>query len=233
MGLMTWVRGLTGLFFPHVCLACEQSLETEGALLCISCETGLPFNASWAQPVNELTDRLAGRLPVTYAAAAYDFAEGTICQRLIHALKYHHRPDVGLQLGARFGEKLASLPILTDLDGIVPVPIHTRRRRTRGYNQAEVIAEGLASIMKVPVYSKALRRSSFRGSQTRRGKLERLANVESAFSVGDGTFAGSHLLLVDDVMTTGATLDFCGNALLAAYPGLRLSVATLAITERG
>lgn len=232
MGLGDWWRGLGELFFPTVCLSCSAALGFSGELLCMSCNEDLPTTENWKQEENELTDRLLGRLPLQFAAAAYTFRDGNVCQQLIHALKYQHRPDIGRRLGANYGSVLAAAPSLRDLTGIVPVPIHHRRRQQRGYNQAEAIAEGLSVPLKVPVYSDALRRKSFAGSQTKRGKLERLENVRDSFGVGRGNFTGGHLLLVDDVMTTGATLDFCGNILLAAHPDLRLSVATLAVTER-
>ena len=179
-----------------------------------------------------MTDRLAGRLPIVYGAGAYTFREGTVCQQVIHALKYHHRPDVGRQLGRRFGELLGQVPGLEDVTGLVPVPIHRRRRHARGYNQAEVIAEGLGEALGKPVYPEALRRRSFRGSQTKRGKLGRLENVQDSFAIGQGDFSGGHLVLVDDVLTTGATLDFCGNVLLEHHPGIRISVLVLAVAER-
>jgi len=226
-----WLRGLSSLFFPTTCLHCACPIDRADDLLCINCELNLPLTDSWQQPENDLTDRLAGRLAVSFAAAAYTFREGTVCQRLIHSLKYHHRPDVGRLLGARFGEVLTRAPTLSDLTGIVPVPIHKRRLHERGYNQAEAIAGGLSTALSIPVYPRALRRSSFRGSQTTRSKLERLENVRHSFSIGAGDFTDHHLLLVDDVMTTGATLDFCGNILLSTHPGLKLSIATLALAE--
>lgn len=231
MGIGNWFHGLSSLFFPNTCLQCAHPIDRAQDLLCISCERGLPLTDSWQMSENDLTDRLAGRLPVTFAAAAYIFREGTVCQQLIHSLKYHNRPDVGRLLGARFGEVLTQAPALSDLTGIVPVPVHNRRLQERGYNQAEAIATGLAAPLSLPVFPHALKRRSFKGSQTTRSKLERLENVRHSFTVGKGNFAGQHLLLVDDVMTTGATLDFCGNILLSAHPGLRLSIVTLALAE--
>ncbi len=227
-----WLRGLTSLFFPNVCLNCQVATARSTDLLCVSCEARLPPSESWQQPENDVTDRLAGRLPIVYGAGAYTFREGTVCQQLIHALKYHHRPDVGRQLGRRFGEVLRQVPALGDVTGLVPVPIHRRRRHARGYNQAEAIAEGLGEVLAKPVYAAALRRRSFRGSQTKRGKLERLENVQDSFAVGRGDFRDGHLVLVDDVLTTGATLDFCGNVLLEHHPGVRISVLVLAVAER-
>ena len=232
MGLATILRGLGSLFFPHLCLACRRSLSGSDQLLCLACASEMPFSDSYTHPENALTDRLEGRFPLVYGAYAYPFREGTVCQRLIHALKYHDRPDVGVLLGRELGTYLQTAEPLRDLTGIVPVPIHARRRRQRGYNQAEMIARGLAESLQVPVYADALRRADFRGSQTKMGKLQRLENVRDSFTVGEGDFSGGHLLLVDDVLTTGATVDFCAHALLAAYRDLRLSVATLAVAER-
>ncbi|NJB84626.1 ComF family protein [Lewinella marina] len=232
MSIAAWLRGLTSLFFPALCLGCRRAIEGHDQLLCVRCEAELPPNNSWRHTENEVTDRLAGRLPLVFGAAAYSFREGTVCQRLIHDLKYHHRPDVGRALGRRFGERLAGVEALADLHGIVPVPIHRRRRLQRGYNQAEAIADGLGEVLGVPTFPRALRRKSFRGSQTKRGKLERLENVRDSFALGRGDFAKRHLLLVDDVLTTGATLHFCGNALLEAHPDVRLSIAVLAVAER-
>ena len=232
MGLATILRGLGSLFFPHLCLACRRSLSSRDQLLCVACTAEMPLSDSYSRPENALTDRLEGRFPLVSGAYAYTFREGTVCQRLIHALKYHDRSDVGVTLGRELGTYLQASEPLRDLSGIVPVPIHARRRRQRGYNQAEEIARGLAESLQVPVHADALRRTEFRGSQTRMGKLERLENVRSSFTVGKGDFAGAHLLLVDDVLTTGATIDFCAHALLEAHPDLRLSVATLAVAER-
>ena len=202
------------------------------ALLCVACSVGLPESDSYRQPENAITDRLAGRVSLVFGGYAYVFRDGTVCQRLIHALKYHDRPDVGTALGARFGERLRAAEALRDLHGIVPVPIHGKRLRQRGYNQAERIAEGLADQLGVAVYPTALRRRDFQASQTRMGKLDRLENVRDTFIAGEGDFTDRHLLLVDDVLTTGATLDFCAQALLERHPGLRISVVTLAAAER-
>ncbi len=227
-----WIGGLTSLFFPTVCLNCQSALPRAEELLCLRCAARLPLSDTWQYAENAVSDRLAGRLPLIFAAAAYTFRDDTVCQRLIHALKYHHRPDVGRKLGERFGKVIRGVPALDDLSGIVPVPIHDRRRHERGYNQAEAIADGLGSALGIPTLPDALRRRSFAGSQTRKDKLERLENVRHSFGPGKGDFTGSHLLLVDDVLTTGATLDFCGNVLLDTHPGVRLSVVTLALAER-
>ena len=199
--------------------------------ICGTCYSGLAYVTTWNQPENDVTDRLAGRLPLVRGVALLHFNVDTVAQSLIHALKYHNRPEVGSQLGAELGRKLRQLPNMGDVRGIVPVPIHPARRAQRGYNQAEHIAEGLSATMEVPVYPDALVRTSFKGSQTKLTKLERIENVAASFQIGVGNFAGRHLLLVDDVITTGSTLDFCGDLLVKRHPGLRLSVATLAVAQ--
>lgn len=230
--LHTLGDGLWTLLYPRLCLNCQRTVSTgQRPQLCISCNNDLALTDHWLLPENAATDRLVGRLPITFGAALLSFSTGTVCQQLIHALKYYHRPEVGVQLGEQLGELIKEHPALRDLDGIVPVPIHPRRRHERGYNQAEKIAEGIAAVLGRPVYFEALRRVSFKGSQTKRTRYERVENTRESFGLGRGDFAGKHLLLVDDVLTTGATIDFCGNVLLEGHEGLRLGVATLAIAE--
>ncbi|WP_116107755.1 ComF family protein [Lewinella sp. IMCC34191] len=232
MGLGELFRSLGSLFFPSLCLNCRRTLASPDELLCVRCGNEMPVSDSYRHAENAVTDRLAGRFPLTFGAHAYTFREGTVCQALIHALKYHDRPDVGVALGRQFGTILQTAETLHDVAGIVPVPIHRRRRRQRGYNQAEKIAEGLAEALQVRVYPRALRRTAFAGSQTKMGKLERLENVRHSFTAGEGDFTGAHLIIVDDVLTTGATLDFCAHALLEKHAGLRVSVVTLAVAEK-
>jgi ComF family protein len=228
--LRTLGEGLSGLLYPRLCLNCRQTVtRDQPTQLCFSCQSDLALTEHWLLPENELTDRLTGRLPLTFGAALLSFNTGTVCQQLIHALKYHHRPDIGVELGQRLGTLLQAHPALQDLDGLVPVPIHPDRRHQRGYNQAEEIGQGISRVLGKPMYPDALRRSSFKGSQTKKSRFERVENTRESFVIGTGDFAGKHLLLIDDVLTTGATLDFCGNVLLEHHPELRLGIATLAI----
>lgn len=227
-------RGLGSLLYPTLCLNCRRPVtDDQEPQLCISCGGDLALTRHWEIPENQVTDVFKGRLDVQSGNALYTFNTGTACQSLIHALKYYRRPEIGEQLGELLGKKLKDHPALKDLNGIVPVPIHPARRHTRGYNQAEKIADGLAKSLGVPTYNHALKRTSFTGSQTKKTRFERVQNVEKVFAPGNGDFAGKHLLLVDDVITTGATLDFCGNILLEHHPGCAISIAALAMTEAG
>lgn len=224
--------GLLDLIYPSCCVHSGVPINRYAVPpLSLKSYARLERTGHWLLKENGLTDRLAGRLPLVFGAAYYHFAVDSPIQSLIHALKYYHRPEIGEQLGRDFARHLAPVDRLEDLTGIVPVPIHPTRRRERGYNQAEHIAKGLSDVLGVPIYPNALRRTEFRGSQTKLTAEERLENVRKAFGVGAGNFAGGHLLLVDDVLTTGATLDFCGQLLLEHHPGVRLSVATLAVAN--
>lgn len=227
--LLALGRAVRSLLYPTLCLnCCRPVTDEQSPQLCVSCASRLALTRYWEIPVNPVTDTLLGRLDVEMGVGLYHFTTDSVCQSLIHALKYHRRPDIGVQLGRQLGGYLADHPQLHDLYGIVPVPIHPARRHTRGYNQAEKIAEGLAEVLNVPTFHHALRRTSFRGSQTKKNRHERLDNVRRAFAPGEGNFSGKHLLLVDDVITTGATLDFCGNLLQQRFPDGKLSIATLA-----
>jgi len=225
-------RGLWSLLFPNLCLHCRASISPQQApALCVSCFNTLATTEHWQKSDNEVTDRLAGRLPLVFGGALYYFNVGSVCQSTIHALKYYHRPEVGEQLGQLFGDYLQSHPDLQDLDGIIPIPIHPQRLHQRGYNQAEYIAAGFSQALDTPVFPDALVRTSFKGSQTKKSRMDRLENVRNSFAIGKGDYANKHLLLVDDVITTGATLDFCGNLLLAQHAGCKVSIATLAMAS--
>ncbi len=162
----------------------------------------------------------------------YYFAKRSPIQRALFALKYYNQPDIGVRLGRDFGRALCKNPSFQKIDGIVPVPLHPRKERKRGYNQSTMLAEGLAELMGVPVLSDALVREQYTESQTRKKRMERFKNVGEVFAVRKpAALRNKHLLLIDDVLTTGATLEACGQKLLE-IPGVRLSVATIAIAKR-
>lgn len=225
-------HGLGSLFFPTLCLNCQRAIPgVQQTPLCLPCFSDLAPTNYWELPENPITDQLRGRLELQLGVALYFFNVGSVCQTLMHALKYYQRPEIGDELGRQLGTYLLHHPTLHDLAGVVPVPIHPRRLHERGYNQAERIASGVASVLRVPVYPHALTRTNFKGSQTKMDRLQRLENVRNSFGPGHGDHAGQHLLLVDDVLTTGATLDFCGNLLLEQHANSKLSIATLAMAE--
>jgi ComF family protein len=169
-----------------------------------------------------------GRVNISYAASYYTFHKGSQFQKLIHKLKYHNKKEIGIVLGRHFGESLKKSAFFKDVDLIIPVPLHPKKEKIRGYNQAHMIAIGLGQSMQKPIETENLIRLVHTESQTRKSKLERWKNVDRIFDIrSTDSLCNKHILLVDDVVTTGATLESCAHAILKAE-GAKVSIATLA-----
>ncbi|MGI4740237.1 MAG: ComF family protein [Janthinobacterium lividum] len=224
---------LVALFFPRACLACHEPLVAGEAHLCTTCRTELPYTDYHLLPPahNPLARRFWGKLPVQHRLSYLRFLRHGRVQELLHQLKYRGQEGVGRALGQLYGAELAAAGLGPEFDLIVPVPLHRRKLARRGYNQAEAFATGLAAALPCSSAAHALRRTEHTATQTRKGRTERWQNVATVFEVAQPAIvAGRHVLLVDDVLTTGATLEACGAALLAA--GARaVSIATIACAE--
>ncbi|PHI21410.1 phosphoribosyltransferase [Lewinellaceae bacterium SD302] len=231
--LGTLKNGVLDLLYPQLCPGCDRSLSgnLSDQYLCLACTAELPFTNLHELVENPVTDKFAGRLRLRFGASMLYYRSGSLTQRMIVGFKYQKRSDIAVGLGRLYGQELREVDVLKDLAGIIPVPLHPSRFRQRGYNQAEKIATGLAESMNVAVLKKALKRNTFEVSQTKKGKEERFTNVEETFSAGATDLNDQHVLLVDDVLTTGATLEACAEALLAKYPRVIISIATLAVRE--
>ena len=230
--MITVFRDFLQLFFPRYCLACQQQVLTPSeVLLCTSCAYTLPqANVHNAQD-RDIMHKLYSQLPISHACAMYRLRKGGGVQRLVYALKYGNKPQVGLFLGKKYGTVLRSVPWHQDWDLIVPVPLHSARLRQRGYNQSSLFAQGLSTVLEVPWSDDCLRRTRNTKTQTKKSRLERLCNVEGAFCVTNPErVAGQHVLLVDDVVTTGATLSACA-ATLVAHGVRAVSIAALAVAD--
>lgn len=222
--------GLTHLFYPRLCDGCSKPLLQEEDVLCLNCSIyNLPRTAYHHIPENETFMRFAGRVRVEKATSlAYFTAEGLL-QHLLHKLKYDDRKDVGTYLGTQLGYDLQQVGWSTGIDAIVPVPLHPRKEAIRGFNQALVIAEGMGDVLNIPVYADVLKRTRFTETQTQKTREERMENMQGAFEVTEAAkISGKHILLIDDVLTTGATLEACALSLLAVQ-GAKLSIATIGI----
>jgi ComF family protein len=225
--------GLTHLIYPNLCVACGKDVPPNSICFCMPCrhrlaETTMHRNGS----DNEFTQRLWGRLPLSAATSMYYFYKKNPIQRALHQLKYKNRPDVGLKIGREMGRLMLESVDFQSIDAIVPVPLHPAKERLRGYNQSLLFAEGIGISLGIPVRADLLVRKTFTASQTRKKRLERHKNVNDMFVVEDKSqLYGKHFLLVDDVLTTGATLEICGRALLQA-PQTRISAATIAIAMK-
>ncbi|GGE55606.1 ComF family protein [Pedobacter psychrotolerans] len=226
-----WGSDLLGLLFPNLCNACGASLFQGEKLICTKCLFDLPFTDYHLYQENKVMKQLWGRVPLNAAMALLYFRKGATAQRLIHSLKYNGKTDVGLLLGSMIGERLKLSSQYSDIDFIVPVPLHHYKLRSRGYNQSSFIAEGIAQTINIPFKEEILIRTVSTESQTKKNRFSRYENMKAVFKVPEtNQIAGKHILLVDDVVTTGATLESCTNALLA-YGALKVSIAAVAFAE--
>ena len=225
----TWT-GFLHLLYPELCAGCGGELPAgNDACFCLHCRMKVSVSDMHLTRENEFTNRFWGRLPVESAAAMYYFSRKSPVQRALHQLKYHNKPEIGVKIGREFGKRLQASGLYRSVEAIIPVPLHPRKERLRGYNQSTMFARGLAETMEIPVLDKVLVRQAYTETQTRKKRMDRFKNMHDVFGVKKAApLAGKHLLLVDDVLTTGATLELCGQALLAV-PDIRLSLATMAI----
>ncbi|MGC4100226.1 ComF family protein [Ferruginibacter sp.] len=220
------------LFYPHICTGCGSDLLPQGNQLCVYCINDLP-HTNFAQFANNPIEKIFwARIPVTAAHSEFYFAKETLLQHLIHQLKYKNNTDIGIYLGEMMGNSLLQSGRFSQLDYLVPLPLYPDKERKRGYNQAAVICKGISEIMQVPVLNDNVVRRRFTETQTRKHRTERWENVEGSFVVNDPTvLQGKKILLVDDVVTTGATLEACGSTILQV-PGTKLYIATLAYATK-
>jgi ComF family protein len=228
---LLWLSDIVSLIYPRICVCCGNSLWKHEKIVCNACGFRLPKTNNHLEPENPVSRVFHGRVPVESAAAFLLFNKGNKVQLLIHHLKYKGRKDVGIWLGEEYGKVLRHSPSFTGIDLIIPVPLHKKRLMQRGYNQSDQFAKGLSKWMQLPVENKLLVRNRATATQTRKGRFDRWKNVEDIFSLnGPERISGRHVLLVDDVITTGATLESC-IAVLRAVPGVRVSVATIATAK--
>jgi ComF family protein len=225
------VKDLLSLFFPKICAACGSSLYRHEGHLCNSCYIHLPksnFHISRGNPVERL---FWGRVPLLAAGSFYLFNKGTRVQRLLHELKYKGRQEAGETVGGWYARDLKSHTEFAGADYIVPVPLHARRLKQRGYNQSMSFAKGLSEELGIPVNEKLISRRAFSATQTRKSKFTRWENVNEIFVVDPAVdLRNKHILLVDDVVTTGATIEACYHA-FAKQADVFMSVATIAYAE--
>jgi ComF family protein len=225
-------ESMVHLIYPELCVACNRELPAADTCFCLPCSLKLiPFQMDCPSD-NAFTNRFWGRIPVEWGVAAYHFSRKSPVQKALHQLKYRNNPDVGVKMGRHIAVKLKYNSLVPQFDMIIPVPLHQTRERLRGYNQSAMFARGISEIMDVPVRTDCLKRVVATSTQTRRKRMERFSNVAEVFAVlKPEPLRGKRILLVDDVLTTGATLELCAAA-LSQVEGVRMGMATIAIADK-
>lgn len=218
---------LLHLAFPHVCEGCgTDNLQAEH-LLCLHCLSSLPETNFHLHANNPIEKIFWGRIQVYCATAQYYFTKESMIQHLMHQFKYRGNKEVGIYLGKLMGWALAGSNRFSFIDALVPLPLHKSKEHKRGYNQTSVLCEGISGVLNKPVWKHVIIRPEQTETQTRKGRIERWQNMEGKFELTDAkAIEGKHILLVDDVVTTGATLEACGREMLKAE-NVQLSIATL------
>lgn len=219
------------LFFPHVCFTCDERLITQEKYICMKCWHDLPVTQFHLKPDNKVAQLFWGRVQLEGAASYFAYKKGSKYQHLVHNIKYKGLKELGYETGFRYGLDLKESTTYQGVDCLVPVPLHPKKHKKRGFNQSEWIAEGIAGSMEKPVIADNLYRKTFTQTQTRKNRFERWQNVDGIFeSRNPEEFKDKHVLLVDDVVTTGSTLEACAYAMLK-IPGTKVSIVTLAYAD--
>jgi ComF family protein len=222
-------QGLSHLFYPILCEGCNKPLVAGEEVLCMGCAMQMPETGFHLMSGNEAAQRLAGRVPFIHAVAFAHFTDDGLLQHLMHGLKYQHKKEIGTYLGKLLGQRLLETGWCLEIDLIIPVPLHPKKEAARGYNQSMAIAEGIAQLTGWQVSGDILLRARETESQVKKWRDERVKNMEGAFIIKNAyALKNKHILLCDDVLTTGATLEACALALMKEET-IKISIATIGI----
>lgn len=217
------------LFFPHICAGCGSDAIGHHSPLCIRCVSDLPQTNFHLYHSNPIEKYFWGRMAVANAAACYHFTDGSLMQHLLHQVKYRGNQDLGLYLGRLMAKQLQLSDWFRSIDLLLPLPLFAARLKKRGYNQSEVLCRGMSEVVSIPVMADAVARLSATETQTHKNRIDRWTNMQGRFELlNANALRGRNVLLVDDVVTTGATLEACGEIINSA--GATLHIATLAYT---
>jgi len=225
------IEGFAHIFFPHLCIGCGTDLLDGNQMICFHCSHKLPTTNFEIYPDNPVERIFWGRATILSAMSQYYFTKNSVLQQILHQLKYKGKKEIGSHFGRILGESIFRSGRFNDIDSIVPLPLFASREKKRGYNQAAVLAEGISSVLHLPVLKTCIERTAATETQTQKNRVERWQNISGRFRLKNKEeIDGKHILLVDDVITTGATLDACVNEILRGA-NVRVSIATLAYAQ--
>lgn len=224
-------KSLLHLFFPPTCAGCKTILIANENVICTSCRHEMPLTQHHLNRENDAYKKFYGRIPVEHVSALVYFHKKGIVQELIHSLKYRGQEAIGTVLGEWYAEELKNIPVLSTVDTIIPVPLHTKKLRERGYNQVTEFGNALAKSLQIPISNSILFRQVYSKTQSQKNRLGRTEGIDTIFDVSfDEKDHNKHFLLIDDVITTGATLEVCAKALLK-IPGTKISIVCMAMAD--
>ena len=227
--LNRYLLDFKSLFFPKLCNGCRTTLTAQENLVCTACIYNLPFTDFHIHTENQLEKTFWGKVIIQNASAYLYFKQGGIVQSLMHQLKYNNMPELGIWLGEMYGKQLTKFSDYSDFEAIIPVPLHKTKQRKRGYNQSEQIAIGLSKVLGIPVVNDVLKRTRYADSQVQKSRISRYDNLKASFSAENQQNI-SKAILIDDTITTGATLEACAHALNSA--GIdKISILGIAYTS--
>ena len=226
------LQDFLSLIYPRNCVACGNSLFKHEDQVCNYCYTNLPKTNFHKQPRNPVDVLFYGRTPLLIASSFYLFQKKGSIQKILHAIKYKSNKDLAVLVGKWYAEDLKTDPVISKSDYIIPVPLHSKKFKMRGFNQSEEFAKGLSEGLKTPLNTSVLKRKEFTETQTKKNKYERWENVEDVFElITPEMFKNKHVVLVDDVITTGATIEACCQ-LLQQIEGIKISVLSIAYADK-
>lgn len=224
------LENLFSFFYPRLCVSCNNSLRVKETFFCLHCHYNLPETNYHLLENNPLIYTFMGRVNVEYTASYLFYRKGNCVQHILQELKYKGNKELGEYLGYQYASQLIESHIFQDIDLILPIPLHPKKEKKRGYNQSEWIAKGLSKGLKKPYASDILVRADFTETQTRKSRFNRWENVKNVFKIQNGdSIKNLHILVCDDVLTTGATMEAAMKDLLK-IEGVKVSVVTLAVT---
>jgi len=224
--MIEWINAIINLVFPKVCPSCNRHLTSKESGICLHCASVLPERLTLDN--EEVLQRFYGRLQLEEAFAFLLFKRKGLTQKLLHSIKYKGNKTLALEMGTLFGIRAKQLGLYSSVDVVVPIPLHLSKLRFRGFNQSAFIAQGLASMLAVKLDERAVIRKVKTTTQTKKSRVDRWKNVDQTFEAHPLSLKGKHVLIVDDVITTGATLESCGQTILAAGAE-KISIACLAL----